>query len=99
MKKKVILLILLISLPLFSASAFEFLFKDNKGNYHYRCVDASYSDYLVVTFRANGILIKSKKRGLALKRNKLAKHINNAHIMAKVYCEEGPGNQITIMDP
>jgi hypothetical protein len=99
MKKKAILVIFLICLPLYSALAFQFLFKDNKGHYHYRCVDASYIDYLEIVFRENGILIKSKKRGLVLKRNKYAKHINNAHVMAKTFCQEGPGNQIMLLDP
>ncbi|MBT4288521.1 MAG: hypothetical protein HOD92_14430 [Deltaproteobacteria bacterium] len=98
MKKTIILILLLVLLPLFSANAFEFLFKDNKGHYHYRCNDAGFIDYLVVAFRENGILINSKKYGVVLKRNKLTKHINNAHIMAKAFCHEAPGLQPLILE-
>jgi len=98
MKKTIILLSFLVLFPLFSANAFEFLFKDNKGQYHYRCFDAGYIDYLIVTFRENGILINSKKHGVVLKRNKLAKHTNNAHVMAKIFCREGPGKQSLILE-
>ena len=97
MKKTIILILFLLVLPLFSASAFEFLFKDNKGHYHYRCFDAGYIDYLVVAFNQNGILINSKKYGVVLKRNKLAKHINNAHVIAKSFCHEAPGTQPMIL--
>lgn len=98
MKKMILLLSCLILFPLISVNAFEYLYKDNKGQFHYRCNEAGLVDYLIVTFRENGILINSKKHGLSLKRNKLAKHINNAHVMAKAFCNENPGVQPMVIE-